>query len=119
RRRGQCGEGLAHPRRDLHAGGTGRARGHHHAAGRGSRAAHSAGLTVMLQVLHRFGSPPWFYDFSRRWAPWIGVLAALLIGGGLVGGLVLAPPDYQQGEAFRIIYVHVPSAWMSLFVYMM
>jgi heme exporter protein C len=36
---------------------------------------------------------------------------------GLVGGLVLAPPDYQQGDSFRIIYIHVPSAWMSLFIY--
>jgi heme exporter protein C len=41
----------------------------------------------------------------------------LLILGGLYAGLVLAPPDYQQGEGFRIIYVHVPSAWMSLMVY--
>lgn len=49
--------------------------------------------------------------------PWFGVIAALLIAAGLYGGLFLAPPDYQQGEAFRIIYVHVPSAWMSLFVY--
>ena len=37
--------------------------------------------------------------------------------GGLYGGLVLAPPDYQQKDAFRIIYVHAPSAWMSLMVY--
>ena len=37
---------------------------------------------------------------------------------GLYGGLVMAPADYQQGESFRIIYIHVPSAWMSLFVYM-
>ena len=44
--------------------------------------------------------------------------AALLIAGGLWGGLVLAPPDYQQGDGFRIIYVHAPSAWMSLMVYM-
>lgn len=41
----------------------------------------------------------------------------LLLAAGLVGGLVLAPADYQQGDSFRIIYIHVPSAWMSLFVY--
>ncbi len=36
---------------------------------------------------------------------------------GLIGGLVLAPADYQQGDSFRIIYIHVPAAWMSLFIY--
>ena len=41
-----------------------------------------------------------------------------LIAYGVYAGLFLAPADYQQGDAFRIIYVHVPSAWMSLFVYM-
>lgn len=43
--------------------------------------------------------------------------ALLLIAWGMYGGLVLAPPDYQQGDAFRIIYVHVPSAWLSLMIY--
>ncbi len=37
---------------------------------------------------------------------------------GLYSGLVLAPPDYQQGESYRIMFVHVPAAWMSLFIYM-
>jgi heme exporter protein C len=45
------------------------------------------------------------------------VLCAIAIAWGLYGGLVLAPADYQQGDSFRIIYVHVPSAWMSLFIY--
>ncbi len=49
--------------------------------------------------------------------PWFGWSAFVLIVAALYGGLVLAPPDYQQGDAFRIIYVHAPSAWMSLFVY--
>ena len=42
----------------------------------------------------------------------------MLVLAGLYGGLVLAPPDYQQGDSFRIIFIHVPSAWMSLFIYM-
>jgi len=50
--------------------------------------------------------------------PWFGWLAALLIIPSLYAGLVLAPADYQQGEGFRIIYVHVPAAMLSLFVYM-
>jgi heme exporter protein C len=66
---------------------------------------------------HRLGSPPYVYALARRLTPWLAWPAALLILGGLWGGLVLAPPDYQQGDGFRIIYVHAPSAWMSLMVY--
>jgi len=66
---------------------------------------------------HRFGSPPWIYGFSRRWAPWFGGLAALGILVALYGGLVLAPADYQQKDAFRIVYVHAPSAMLSLAIY--
>ena len=66
---------------------------------------------------HRFGSPPYFYRLATRLAPWFAWPAALLCLAGLVGGLVLAPPDYQQGDGFRIIYVHAPAAWLSLMVY--
>jgi heme exporter protein C len=66
---------------------------------------------------HRFGSPPWIYGFARRWAPWFGGLAALGILVALYGGLVLAPADYQQKDAFRIVYVHAPSAMLSLAIY--
>jgi heme exporter protein C len=66
---------------------------------------------------HRLGSPPYIYRLSERLAPWFGWSAAVLIAAGLYGGLVLAPPDYQQGDGFRIIYVHAPSAWLSLMVY--
>jgi heme exporter protein C len=66
---------------------------------------------------HRFGSPPHFYRLARRLAPWFGWPAVILCVAGLIGGLVLAPPDYQQGDGFRIIYVHAPAAWLSLMVY--
>lgn len=66
---------------------------------------------------HRLGSPPYVYRLAVRLTPWFGWPAALLILAGLYGGLVLAPPDYQQGDGFRIIYVHAPCAWMSLMVY--
>jgi heme exporter protein C len=66
---------------------------------------------------HRLGSPPYVYGLADRLTPWFAWCAALLILGGLYGGLVLAPADYQQGDDFRIIYVHAPSAWMSLMVY--
>ncbi len=66
---------------------------------------------------HRFGSPPWVYRFAARWTPWFGggALVCMLIA--LYGGLVLAPPDYQQKDAFRMVYIHAPSATMSLGVY--
>jgi heme exporter protein C len=66
---------------------------------------------------HKLGSPPSFYTLAGNLIPWLAFITAGLMGWGLYGGLALAPADYQQGEGFRIIYVHVPSAWMSLFVY--
>ena len=66
---------------------------------------------------HTLGSPPYFYRLAGRLAPWLFATAALLVAVGLYGGLVVAPPDYQQSDAYRIIFVHVPSAWMSLFIY--
>jgi heme exporter protein C len=71
----------------------------------------------ILARFHKYGSPPQFYATARSLAPWLGWISAALFACGLAGGLVMAPSDYQQGEAFRIIYVHVPAAWMSLFVY--
>jgi heme exporter protein C len=67
--------------------------------------------------LHKFASPPHAYRLAGRLAPLFGWPAFVLIVVGLYGGFVLAPPDYQQGEGFRILYVHAPSAWMSMFVY--
>ncbi len=66
---------------------------------------------------HRLGSPPHVYRIAGRLTPWFAWPAALLLAAGLYGGLVLAPPDYQQGDGFRIIYVHAPSAWLSLMIY--
>ena len=67
---------------------------------------------------HRFASPPHFYRISTALLPWLAWAFALLVAIGLYLGLFVAPPDYQQGESYRIIFVHVPSAWMSLFIYM-
>lgn len=66
---------------------------------------------------HKLGSPPYVYALATRLTPWFGWPAAVLICAGLYGGLVLAPADYQQKDAFRIIYVHAPSAWLSLMAY--
>ena len=67
---------------------------------------------------HRFGSPPYFYRLAGRLTPWFAWPAVLLGLAGLLGALVLAPADYQQGEGYRILYVHAPAAWLSLLVYM-
>ncbi len=71
----------------------------------------------MWTWFHRLASPPSFYRFASRLSPWLTAGSLLLLGYGWFAGLVLAPPDYQQGEAFRIIYVHVPAAALSLSVY--
>jgi heme exporter protein C len=67
--------------------------------------------------VHKLGAPPHAYALAARLTPWFAWPAALLIACGLYGGLVLAPADYQQRDAFRIVYVHAPSAWMSLMIY--
>ena len=66
---------------------------------------------------HRFGSPPWVYGFASALAPWlIGTSLVMLVVGGY-WGLVVAPPDYLQGEVYRIIYIHVPSAYLGMMAY--
>jgi heme exporter protein C len=73
----------------------------------------------MWTFFHKLGSPPYFYRFAGRLIPWLGWICVGLLVAGLYGGLVLAPPDYQQGDSYRIIFIHVPSAWMSLFIYVL
>jgi heme exporter protein C len=66
---------------------------------------------------HKMASPKHFYRLSGRLIPWLGLFTAILFFAGLYEALFLAPPDYQQGQSYRIMFVHVPSAWMSMFVY--
>ena len=73
--------------------------------------------TTLVRFFHQLASPPHFYRLAEVLAPWFGILGGLLLIAGLYGGLVVAPADYQQGEGFRIIYVHVPSAYLSMFAY--
>ncbi len=71
----------------------------------------------MWKILHKLSSPQYFYTVSGKLIPWVTWLTLLLFVSGLIDGLILAPADYQQGDAFRIIYIHVPAAFMSLFIY--
>ena len=67
--------------------------------------------------LQRLLSPKYFYTWSGKLVPWLSIFTLMLFSYGLYGGLYAAPPDYQQGDAFRIIYIHVPSAFLSLMIY--
>ena len=71
----------------------------------------------LKELWHQLGSPRWFYRISRRWPAWLVAAGLLLIVVGWIWGLAFAPPDYQQGDGFRIIYVHVPSAYLSTLIY--
>lgn len=71
----------------------------------------------MWLFFHKLASPRYFYDIAGKIIPWVGALCALTLLTGLYLGLVVAPPDYQQGESYRIMFVHVPAAWMSMFIY--
>ncbi|MBW3568357.1 MAG: heme ABC transporter permease [Proteobacteria bacterium] len=71
----------------------------------------------MWTWFHRLSSPPHFYRMAGTLLPWFAWPALLLILLGTWGGLFVAPMDYQQKEVFRIVYVHVPSAWLSMMGY--
>ena len=66
----------------------------------------------------RFAAPQLFYPLAGACLPWLWALAALLGLAGLVVGLGIAPSDFQQGDAYRIIFIHVPAAWMSMLIYL-
>ena len=66
----------------------------------------------------RYASPATFYPVAGKLIPWFGWSAAVLAIIGLWIGLGIAPTDFQQGEAYRIIFIHVPAAWMSMFIYL-
>ncbi|HEX8011447.1 MAG TPA: heme ABC transporter permease CcmC [Casimicrobiaceae bacterium] len=66
----------------------------------------------------RYAAPVSFFPVAERLARWFAGAAALCAAVGLWLGLVVAPTDAQQGDAYRIIFIHVPAAWMSMFIYL-
>ncbi len=72
---------------------------------------------ALVLFFHKLGSPPWFYNFTGKFIPWLWLIFGVLTAWGLYLGLVKAPADYLQGESFRIMYLHVPAAWASLLIY--
>lgn len=73
----------------------------------------------IVRLYHRLGSPKWFYEMTERWIFWLALAAGGSAIVGLVLGLLYAPADYQQGDSFRIIYIHVPAALLAQSAYMM
>ena len=72
----------------------------------------------MGSLLFKYASPQHFYGLAGRLWPWFAALAALLAAIGLWIGFFVAPVDAQQGQGYRIIFVHVAVSWMSMFVYL-
>lgn len=67
--------------------------------------------------LYYYASPSTFYPLAGKLVPWFALLAAALCAVGLYISFFVAPTDFQQGEGYRIIFIHVPAAWMSMFIY--
>ena len=65
----------------------------------------------------KYSSPQTFYPIAGKMVPWFMVPAAVLGVAGLYIAFFVAPTDFQQGESYRIIFIHVPAAWMSMFIY--
>jgi heme exporter protein C len=69
--------------------------------------------------LYKYASPTAFYSLAGKMIPWFAIPAALLFIAGLYVGFFIAPTDFQQGDAYRIMFIHVPAAWMGMFLYVL
>ena len=68
----------------------------------------------MWTIIHKMGSPPWFFRISGVIVRWLLPITVMLLVCGALWGLLVAPPDFRQGNSYRIIYIHVPSAVVAL-----
>jgi len=69
--------------------------------------------------LYKYASPSMFYPLAGKIIPWFAIPSAILFALGLFWGFFVAPTDFQQGDAYRIIFIHVPAAWMGMFLYIL
>ena len=69
--------------------------------------------------LYKYASPATFYPVAGKMIPWFAIPAAILFVAGMYIGFFIAPTDFQQGDAYRIIFIHVPAAWMGMFLYVL
>ncbi len=65
----------------------------------------------------KYAAPVVFYPLAGKLIPWFAWATGITLTIGLIMGLFIAPTDYQQGESYRIMFIHVPSAWMSMLIY--
>ncbi len=68
--------------------------------------------------LYKYAAPATFYPLAASLWPWFAGIAAVLAMAGLYMGFFVAPTDFQQGEVYRVIFIHVPAAWMGMFIYL-
>src|SRR6266567_7410307 len=68
---------------------------------------------------YKYASPANFYPLAGKMIPWFAIPAAILFVAGVYEGFFVAPTDFQQGDAYRIIFIHVPAAWMGMMLYML
>jgi heme exporter protein C len=71
----------------------------------------------LKRLWHKLGSPRWFFSLTTPWVSFFGWSAVVLLVWGVIWGLAFAPADYQQGNSFRIMYVHVPAAMLAQSLY--
>jgi heme exporter protein C len=69
--------------------------------------------------IYKYASPTAFYSLAGKMIPWFAIPAVLLFVAGLYVGFFIAPTDFQQGDAYRIMFIHVPAAWMGMFLYVL
>ncbi len=73
----------------------------------------------MWQIFHKLGSPKWFFGIASTLMPWLLWVGVAMLAAGIGWGLGFAPQDYLQGNSYRIIFIHVPSAFLAQSVYIM
>jgi heme exporter protein C len=76
-----------------------------------------SGQTLRRTSIFEFANPKRFLDVSAAFVPWLAVVAALTIGAGLFMAFFVVPPDYQQGDTVKIMFIHVPAAWIAMMAY--
>src|SRR4026207_993443 len=69
--------------------------------------------------LYKYASPATFYPLAGKIIPWFAISSAILFALGMYVGFFIAPTDFQQGDAYRIIFIPVPAAWMGMFLYVL
>jgi heme exporter protein C len=68
---------------------------------------------------YKYASPTHFYPMAAKLIPWCATVATILFILGIYFGFVVAPTDFQQGDAYRVLFIHVPAAWMGMFLYVL